>query len=163
MSELASCIFRKKSCHVAISTDSALSKTFLLLSIQCSPLIEYYRTIAHAGCDNKGAKSIYKLSTPCLKASREVLSTKWLWKAVPYPYTVWEEGMPLGWSSDIWDNESMWPLATDDAVYSSNGGIATRPFTILYSITALDLVLLSANGCHCCQEKQGRKCHTALL
>jgi hypothetical protein len=60
----------------------------LLLPIQCSPLIENYRTIVHTGCDNKGAKHIYRwklkkqsdyvivqLSTPCLKASREVLST----------------------------------------------------------------------------------------
>lgn len=32
-------------------------KLLLLLPIQCSPLIEYYRTIAHAGCDNKIFKS----------------------------------------------------------------------------------------------------------
>ena len=96
MSELASCIFRKKSCHVIISTDSALSKTFLLLPIQCSPLIEYYRTIAHARFDNKIFTSSYSGGT----------IHQWLWKAVPYPYTVWEEGMPIGWSSDIWDKKS---------------------------------------------------------
>jgi hypothetical protein len=28
----------------------------LLLPIQCSPLVEYYRTIGHTVCDNKGAK-----------------------------------------------------------------------------------------------------------
>ena len=37
----------------------------------------------------------------------------------------------------------------DDVVYSSNGGIATGPFTILYIITALHLVLLSDISCHC--------------
>jgi hypothetical protein len=31
--------------------DSSSSNT-----IQCSPLIEYYGTIAHTGCDNKGAQ-----------------------------------------------------------------------------------------------------------
>ena len=31
--------------------DSSSSNT-----IQCSPLIEYYRIIAHIGCDNKGAQ-----------------------------------------------------------------------------------------------------------
>jgi len=32
----------------------------LLLPIQCSPLVEYYCTIAHAWWENKGTKSIYR-------------------------------------------------------------------------------------------------------
>jgi len=36
-----------------------------------------------------------------------------------------------------------------DLVCNSIGGIATRPFTILYTTTALHLLLLSANGYHC--------------
>jgi hypothetical protein len=36
-------------------------------------------------------------------------------------------------------------LATDDVVCSSSGDIATRPLTILYIITSLHLVLLTAN------------------
>ena len=41
----------------------------------------------------------------------------------------------------------MQPLATDDVVCSSSGGIAIRSFIILYIITALHVVLLSANDC----------------
>ena len=35
--------------------------------------------------------------SPCLNAYREVLSTNCCGNAVPYPYTVWEEGMHVLW------------------------------------------------------------------
>jgi hypothetical protein len=43
---------------------------------------------------------------PCLKISREVLSTNGCGRGVSYPYPVWEEGMPVGCSSGVWDKES---------------------------------------------------------
>jgi hypothetical protein len=62
-----------------------------------------------------------------------------LWKAVPYPYTVWEEGVSVSRSSGVWDKRSGYvtSIATDDVVCSSSGGIARRSFTILYIIIAL--------------------------
>ena len=128
---------------------------------------EYYRTIAHTGCDNKGARHIYRcklktvwwcdygilqLSTLCLKASKEELSTNGC-ERLFHILMLSVEVLAYGTM-----NRAMWPLATDDVVCtgSSSGGtsssffcIATRPFTILYIITALHLVHLSANGCHC--------------
>jgi hypothetical protein len=47
--------------HIVVPVPTQnLDFQLLLLPIQCSPLIEYYRTIAHTGCDNKGAKIIYR-------------------------------------------------------------------------------------------------------
>ena len=45
-------------------------------------------------------------------------------------------------------NLAVWPLAVVDAC-SSVGGVATRPFTILYIIVAFILALLSAKVGHC--------------
>ena len=64
---------------------------YTFYTIKSLVTLTYYHTIAHTGCDNKGAKNIYRcklktvwwcdygmlqLSIPCLKASREVWSTK---------------------------------------------------------------------------------------
>jgi hypothetical protein len=46
-------------------------------------------------------------------------------------------------------NLAVWPLAVVVDVCSSVGGIATRPFTILYIIVAFILALLSAKVGHC--------------
>ena len=46
-------------------------------------------------------------------------------------------------------NRTMWPLAMGDVVFSSSGGFASRSFTIMYIITAVHVVLLPENGCHC--------------
>ena len=46
-------------------------------------------------------------------------------------------------------NRTMWPLAMGDVVCSSSGGFTTRSFTIIYIITAVHVVLLSDNSCHC--------------
>ena len=46
-------------------------------------------------------------------------------------------------------NLAVWPLAVVIDVCSSVGGIATRPFTILYIIVAFILALLSVKVGHC--------------
>jgi hypothetical protein len=33
---------------------------------------------------------------PLLESIQEGTIHQWLWKAVPYPYSVYEEGMPVG-------------------------------------------------------------------
>jgi hypothetical protein len=53
---------RSVKCAYTINNASSVSVAYLLLvplllPIQCSPLNEHYRTIAHAGCDNTGAKN----------------------------------------------------------------------------------------------------------
>ena len=86
-----------------------------------------------------------QLSTPCLKASREVLSTNDCGRLFHIlilsgkKECLYVEVLAYGTRN----------LATDDVVCSSSGGIATRPFTIMYIIIALHIVLLAANGYHC--------------
>ena len=68
-----------------------------------------------------------------IKISRGAIH-QWLWKVVPYPYIVMEEGMPTGCRSGTLDKESRYATY---CVCSASRDIATRPFTILYIITAL--------------------------
>jgi hypothetical protein len=42
--------------YAKFSHSADAEEILLLLPIQCSPLIEYFRTIVHNGCDNKGAQ-----------------------------------------------------------------------------------------------------------
>ena len=66
----------------------------------------YYRTIALYRCNLWWCDyGILQLSTPCLKTFKGAIH-QWLWKAVTYTYTVWEEEMPVWWSSGILDKES---------------------------------------------------------
>ena len=122
----------------------------LLLPIQCSPLVEYYRSIAHAGCDNKGAKNICRcklktvwlcyygmlqLSTLCLKAFREVLSTNGCGSLSHILILSRKKECLYVEVLAYWTrNRAMWTLTTDAVVCSSSGGIATRPFTIVYTV-----------------------------
>ena len=46
-------------------------------------------------------------------------------------------------------NRTMWPLALGDVVCSWSGGFAARSFTIMYITTAVHVVLLTENSCHC--------------
>ena len=70
---------------------------------------------------------------------------QWLWKAVPLSlYCLGRSACRL----KFW-HKGQGTMLCDLQLRSSKGDIATRPFTILYIIIALHLVLLSANGCHC--------------
>jgi hypothetical protein len=74
---------------------------------------------------------ILQLSTACLKASRDVLSTNGsgrLFHILIFSRKnecLYVEVVAYGTR-----NQAIWPLTTDDVVCSSSGGIATRPFTI---------------------------------
>ena len=46
-------------------------------------------------------------------------------------------------------NLSVWPRAPTDVMWSSVGGMAMRPWAILYSRMTLHCALLTARGCHC--------------
>jgi hypothetical protein len=111
---------------------------------------EYYLTIAHAGWQ-QGWTNIYRcklktvwwwdygilqLITPCLKASREVLSTNGCGRLL-HILALSRKIEVLAYGRR---NCAMWPLVTDDVLCSSSGDIARMPFTILYIITALYLV-----------------------
>ena len=90
--------------------------TFFSSSFIGHSLAKYHHTIAHDGCDNKGAKYIYRyklntvwwcddgmlqLSTPCLKASREVLYNKGCGRLLHII-------IPVGWCSGICYKESFY-------------------------------------------------------
>jgi len=53
-----------------------------------------------------GAIMWYCSSVPLLENIQGGTIHQWLWKGVSYPYPVWEEGMPVGLSSGVWDKES---------------------------------------------------------
>jgi len=86
-----------------------------------------------------------QLSTPCLKVSRDVLSNNGCGRLLHIlilsrkKECLYVEGLAYATRN----------RAMDDVVSSSSGGIVTGSFTILYIITALHLVLLSAISCHC--------------
>jgi hypothetical protein len=62
---------------------------------------------------------------PLLESIQGGTIHQWLWKAVPYPYAVWDEGIPRGWSSGIWDKESCY--VTSSYGWCSMGPWSNRP------------------------------------
>ena len=86
---------------------------------------------------------------PCLKVSREVLSTNGCGRPFQIRIVFGKECLyscVLGYGTM---NLAVWPLFVVVDVCSSVGDIATRSFTILYIIVAFSMVLLSAKVGHC--------------
>ena len=88
---------------------------------------------------------------PLLESIQEGTIHQCLWKAVPYPYSVWEEGMPVGSCSGTWDKESSY-------VTSSYGwcSIQLKKWyyyeAIYYSVHHYSFCILSFSRlmvCHC--------------
>ena len=76
-----------------------------------------------------------QLSTPCLKVSREVLSTNGCGR--PFQIQIVSGKKECLYSCVLayrTMNLAVWPLAVVVDMCSPVGGIATRPFTILYIV-----------------------------
>ena len=90
-----------------------------------------------------------QLSTPCSKVTREVLSTNGCDRPFQIRIVSGKECLYSCFLTYGTMNLAAWPLPVVVDVCSSVGGIATRPFTILYIIVAFILALLSAKVGHC--------------